>query len=193
MRVPASAVFLVLLSLPAWAHQPVVAARASYPPEAPYEIVDPEISKAIFAELEGEPQYYRIVSETPFRFYAGITTPRIEGCPLVTWFSFDVLDGDFRPIATLDGETFAWWSWYEKFGGKWYWIGPEIGEDFKATEKYPAGTYNIRVHNEENQGKYVLAVGDIESFTLDVIARSLITMPGINERFWDSRACPSVQ
>jgi len=65
-------------------------------------------------------------------------------------------------------------------------------EDFKATETYPAGTYMIRVHNEDNEGKYVLAVGDIESFPLDVIARTLITMPGINERFWGSLACPAV-
>lgn len=191
MRVPVAAVFLILLSLPAWAHQPVVAERASYPAEAPYAIAEPEISKAIFGELNGEPQYYRIVSETPFRFYAGITAPRIEGCPLETWFSFEVLDGDFRPIATLDGEDFEWWPWYEEFGGNWYWIGPEIGEDFKATEEYAAGTYHIRVHNEDNQGKYVLAVGDIESFPIDVIARTMITMPGINARFWDALACPA--
>ncbi len=136
-----------------------------------------------------EPQYYRIVSDVPFRFYAGVTVPKIDGCPLTQRFSFDVLDGKLEPILAADGEKFEWWPWYEGFGKKWYWVGPEVGAEFKSDREFAAGTYFIRVFNAENRGRYVLAVGDIESFTPDVIAKTMIVMPGINRDFWDSVTC----
>ena len=79
------------------AHQPVLNSEESNS-EAPYIIDEPEVSKAIFAELKGEPHYYRIDSNTKFKFYAGITTPKIDNCPLTKKFSFDVLDSDFELI-----------------------------------------------------------------------------------------------
>lgn len=184
---------LTILATPAAAHQPVVAAGASYPLDAPFEVEQPEISKAFFARLEGQPNYYRIVSSVPFRFYAGITVPKIGDCPLVQRFSFDVLDGDLNPIIAADGEAFDWWPWYESFGKKWYWVGPEIGADFKSDRVFAAGTYYIRVFNAENAGRYVLAVGDVESFPIDVIVKTMVVMPGINRDFWDNVSCEGEQ
>ena len=60
------------------AHQPVLNSEKSNSEEEPYIIEEPEVSKAIFAELKGEPHYYRIDSNTKFKFYAGITTPKID-------------------------------------------------------------------------------------------------------------------
>lgn len=68
-------------------------------------------------------------------------------------------------------------------------MGPEVGAEFKSDREFAAGTYFIRVFNAENRGRYVLAVGDIESFTPDVIAKTMIVMPGINRDFWDSVTC----
>jgi len=184
---------LTILATPAAAHQPVVAAGASYPLDAPFEVEQPEISKAFFARLEGQPNYYRIVSSVPFRFYAGITVPKIGDCPLVQRFSFDVLDGDLNPIIAADGEAFDWWPWYESFGKKWYWVGPEIGADFKSDRVFAAGTYYIRVFNAENAGRYVQAVGDVESFPIDVIVKTMVVMPGINRDFWDNVSCEGEQ
>jgi hypothetical protein len=59
-----------------------------------------EISKAIFSELKGNPHYFRIDSNSSFEFYAGITVPKIDGCPLSKKFSFEVLDANF-PMAPL--------------------------------------------------------------------------------------------
>jgi len=188
-----AALLMSLAAAPALAHQPVLISGQDYPAGAPYEIEEPEISKAIFAELPGRPHYYRIDSPAPFRFYAGITVPKIDGCPLAATFSLDVLDADFRPILTADGETFDWWPWYEEYGKKWYWVGPEIGADFKADREFEAGTYYIRVYNEKNSGQYVLAVGDIESFPIGVIARTIFTMPVINREFWDEATCAAAQ
>ncbi len=184
---------LLTLATPVMAHQPVVGAGASYSLEAPFEVEYPEISKAFFAKLEGQPHYYRIVSTTPFRFYAGITAPKIGDCPLEQRFSFDVLDAGLNRIVAADGEAFDWWPWYESFGKKWYWVGPEVGASFKSDRVFPAGTYYIRVFNAKNAGRYVLAVGDVESFPIDVIVKTMIMLPGINRDFWDSVSCDGQQ
>ena len=85
----------ILLFKSTEAHQPVLNSEKSNSVEEPYIIEEPEVSKAIFAELKGEPHYYRIGSNTKFKFYAGITTQKIDNCPLTKKFSFDVLDSDF--------------------------------------------------------------------------------------------------
>ena len=57
------------------AHQPVLNSESRLNAKSPYIIEEPEISKAIFSELKGEPHYYRIDSNSRFEFYAGITVP----------------------------------------------------------------------------------------------------------------------
>ena len=124
-----------------------------------------------------------------FDFYAGLTVPKIDDCADFPRFSFAVLDQDFHLIQELDGQNFQWWEWYEPYGKKWYWVGPEYGEDFKSTKIFDAGTYYIKVYNKDNKGNYVLAVGDIEKFTPLVIAKTIITLPRINRKFWNKRNC----
>ena len=118
------------------AHQSVLNSESANTAKAPYIIEEPEISKAIFSELKGKTHYYRIDSDSKFKFYAGITVPKIDDCPLAEKFSFEVLDTNFRLIERKDGENFNWWPWYKKHGEKWYWIGPEIGEKFKSNRVY---------------------------------------------------------
>ena len=181
---------LILASWSVDAHQPVLNSESRNNAKSPYIIEEPEISKAIFSELKGEPHYYRIDSDSRFEFYAGITVPKIDDCPISKKFSFEVLNADFGLIERKDGENFNWWPWYEKHGEKWYWIGPEIGEKFKSNREYNKGTYYIRVYNQINTGQYVLAVGDIESFPISVIIKMLFTLPSINSAFWDDVTCP---
>ncbi len=182
----------IIVFLSSWsvdAHQPVLNSESSTA-KSPYIIEKPEISKAIFSTLLGEPHYYRIDSHSRFKFYAGITVPKIDNCPISKKFSFEVLDANFKLIERKDGGNFNWWPWYEKHGEKWYWIGPEIGEDFKSNRFYKEGTYYLRVFNETNTGQYVIAVGEIESFPFSVIVRMLFTMHIINSTFWDDVKCP---
>ena len=100
-----------------------------------------------------------------------------------------MLNNQFQIIEVRDGKNFAWWEWYEPFGRNWYWIGPEVGEEFKSDREYTAGTYYVRVYNSENEGRYVLAVGDKEKFPLPVIARTILVLPKINREFWEEGAC----
>ena len=73
---------LILASWSVDAHQPVLNSESRNNAKSPYIIEEPEISKAIFSELKGEPHYYRIDSDSRFEFYAGITVPKIDDCPI---------------------------------------------------------------------------------------------------------------
>ena len=172
-----------------YAHQPILNEENPISINSAYVIEKPEVSKAIYSTLNGQPHIYKISSDNKFKFYVGITVPKIDGCNNFKTFSFQILDGSQNLIKEFDGENFKWWPWYEKYGKKWYWVGPEYGEDFKSTKIFDAGTYYIKVFNKDNKGNYVLAVGDIEKFTPLVIAKTIVTLPRINRKFWDKRNC----
>ena len=182
-------ILFYLLPAYVYAHQPVLNIEGDFSPDTPYIIDKPEISKAIFSSLQGTPHYYQITSDAVFRFYAGITVPKLDDCEDFERFSFSVLDSDMKSIGDYDGEAYEWWPWYEEYGKKWYWIGPEYGKDFKSINNFAAGTYYIKVYNAENKGNYVLAVGDEEKFTPMVMMKMLFTLPKINRIFWNRSNC----
>ena len=78
--------FCSILSMHAFAHKPVLNENSTYPADAPYEIEEPEISKAIYSTLTGDPHYYRIQSEIDFDFYAGILDAKVGECALEQTF-----------------------------------------------------------------------------------------------------------
>ena len=174
----------------AFAHKPVLNENSTYPPDAPYEIEEPEISKAIYSTLTGEPHYYRIKSDVDFDFYAGILAAKIGDCALESKFSFEVLDSDFHKIDFADGEKFEWTPWYEEYGKQWYWNGPEVGKNFLSDRVYDPGTYYIKVFNNSNTGQYIMAVGDIEKFSFTDIVGLLFSMGDIEDEYWDPSLCP---
>ena len=183
---------LLVAASPILAHSPVINdGDEPMTVDAPYIIEEPEHSKAIFSELEGEPHYYQIVSPTPFKFYAGVTAPKLETCDLSQTFDLQILDANRNQIDERNGNSVEWWPWYEEYGKTWYWVGPEIGQDFKSDRQYEAGTYYVKVSNATNVGKYVLAVGDEERFGFGTIASMLLkgTMGKIREGWWDEDYC----
>lgn len=180
---------LCLFATPALAHVPVLD-TAPKTAAAPFVIDDAEHSKAIYAILDGDADYYRIEESQPFDFYVGITAAKLEGCALQQTFSYEVLDADMQVIDARDGSGFDWWPWFEEFGKQWYWVGPEIGKDFGSTTIYPAGTYYVRVFNAANTGKYVLAVGDDERFGLGTLLTIRGTVRETAAIFWDEADCP---
>ncbi len=182
---------LLLLFTHAYAHKPVLNKNSTYPPDAPYEIENPEISKAIYSTLSGNPHYYRIQSDINFDFYAGILAAKIGECALESKFSFEVLDSEFHRIDLADGENLEWIPWYEEYGKQWYWNGPEIGKNFLSDRVYKAGTYYIKVFNDTNTGQYIMAVGDIEKFSFTDIVGLLFSMGDIENEFWDPSLCAS--
>ena len=156
---------LFLVSLPLHAHQPKL---INYSPtiDNPHVVIFPEISKAYYSKLTGQPHYYIINSEDDFLFYTSILSPKINEEP--SRFSLEVLDGDQNIVYKVDGLDFEWTAWYEPYARDWYWKGPEIGvesgKEFQTSFTIDAGTYYIKVFNESNTGHYSLAVGEAEFF-----------------------------
>tara|TARA_B100001121_G_scaffold30501_1_gene25033 strand:+ start:323 stop:973 length:651 start_codon:yes stop_codon:yes gene_type:complete len=151
--------------MPLQAHQPKL---INYSPtiDNPHDVIFPEISKAYYSKLTGQPHYYVINSEDDFLFYTSILSPKINEEP--SRFSLEVLDGDQNIVYKVDGSNFDWTAWYEPYARDWYWKGPEIGvesgKEFQTSFTIDAGTYYIKVFNENNTGHYSLAVGEAEFF-----------------------------
>ncbi|PKL73847.1 MAG: hypothetical protein CVV29_01275 [Methanobacteriales archaeon HGW-Methanobacteriales-2] len=167
---------LVSISM-ANAHQPRLDIGTSVSIENPIMVDDPEISKAFYGELDGKPVYYQIHSPQPFQLYVNLLVPTSpgQGGELV---SAEVTDSSGEMIMFLNGTNSTWTPYFEEFGGDYYLKGPE------ATLNVPAGTYNIRVFNTQNQGKYSIAIGKIESFPANETISALFTLPLLKEQFF---------
>jgi hypothetical protein len=169
---------ILLASIPmASAHQPRLDIGTSVSIENPIIVDNPEISQAFYGELNGEPVYYQIHSLQPFQLYVNLLVPTStgQGGELV---SAEVTDSSGEVIMFLNGTNSTWNPYFEEFGGDYYLKGPE------ATLNVPAGTYNIRVFNSQNQGKYSIAIGKIEAFPANEAITTLFTLPLLKEQFF---------
>ena len=172
--------FLILISIKAFAHQPKLI-KYSPSKENPHKVIYPEISKAYYGKLSGEAHYYIISSEKDFLFYTGILSPKVDES--YKWLSLDILDKNNNIIYQADGSQHNWNAWYEPYARDWYWKGPEIGGEinqetgFKKSFLIEAGTYKIKVYNNDNLGNYSLAVGEAEFFGSNTFEKIITWTP----------------
>lgn len=158
--------FLPVLAL---AHQPrITESRLT-------QVPDPEISKAYYAKLTGEPDVYVITSSEAFDLYVNVLVPDIAGQKKDV--SAVVLQGG-KELTVLDGPNFTWTKFYEPYGADTYWMGPE----YRARAE--AGTYEIRVWSSGNDSKYSLAIGEIEAFDQKEGMNALTIIPQLKKDFW---------
>ena len=82
-------ILFVFVNFNALAHQPKL---INYSPSInnPHLVIDPEISKAYYSKLTGDPHYYKINSNKEFLFYTSILSPKISDTYIA--LSNDVLD-----------------------------------------------------------------------------------------------------
>ncbi len=153
-------------------HQPRLVLQKDLAFNYPLTIQSPEISQAFYGELTGSSHFYQIISDKDFNLYLNILVPDIKGAR--TDFSVEVSNGK---TIILNGKGFAWERFFEPFGGDYYRKGPE----FKA--RIEKGSYLIRVYNDDRQGKYVLAVGEIESFPPKEMIKAFLAMPRLKTFF----------
>ncbi|WKZ29263.1 MAG: hypothetical protein QY323_00870 [Patescibacteria group bacterium] len=163
-----SALFLSLPLL-AFAHQPRLIETETV------EVVDPEVSKAYYAKLTGEPHLYRIQSDVPFRLYANVLIPDLPDAKKDVTAAVLKADDAERPIVILGGPDAAWKAYHEEFGDDDYLQSDEFRQDL------PAGSYEVRVWSSNNDSAYVLAIGDKEEFPPGEILNALSVMPRIKE------------
>ena len=159
------------------AHQPRLETGTNVSYQNPIVVQNPEISQAFYSQLNGNPDYYKINSDKTFKLYLNLlvpTSPGISG----SFVSAEVLDSTGNSILMVNGTNTNWQPYFEEFGGDNYLKGPE------ATTNLPAGTYYIKVFNTQNQGKYAIAIGDIETFPLDESLKAIVTIPLLKEQFF---------
>ena len=169
----------------AFAHQPRIV-RDDF-----VEVTNPEVSQAFYGELRGTHAEYRINSERELRLYVGILVPNIPGVRKdISAEIYRVKDGAKEAVALLDGERFKWTPFYEEYGQDNYYWGPEYTADDSQKgvslkgRLVPAGDYRIKVFNPTNQGKYALAIGDVEEFPLKEIINAMSAVPQLKLKFF---------
>lgn len=172
-----AAVFVFLWAQNVQAHLPRMARQ-----NTEIKVERPEISKAYYGWLKGEPAVYRVESKTPFLLYLNLLSPRIEAARM-----------DYSATIYKDGERFAqasadnslWMIIYEPFANDYYAKGPEL------ERRVDAGTYDIKVHNSGNSGNYALAIGKTENLSVGEFLRTMMILPAVKQEFfgknwWDA-------
>lgn len=144
-------------------------------------ITKPEVSQAFYATLEGNPHLYQIDTSREFQLYLGLLVPELPRIDKdITAMVFRLTPGGIKEtLFVLDGEAAHWETYFEPFAGDRYFKGPE------QTETVPAGLYQIQVSSRDNQGKYVLAVGREEKFTVTETAAMIAAIPALKRDFFE--------
>jgi hypothetical protein len=175
-------VFIILACLwgaaaasPVFAHQP----RLIYG-DRTVEIRNPEVSQAFYAEMQGSLHLYQIDTEREFQLYLGLLVPHLPRVDrdISATVSGVAPDGTAETLFMLDGAAERWEPYFEPFAGDRYYKGPE------RTETLPAGMYRIEVSSPDNRGKYVLAVGKKEKFTVAETAAMITVLPALKRDFF---------
>jgi len=161
----------------AFAHQPRIVYRQQIPQTNPILIKNPEISQAFYAELKGQPEYYRIVSEKEINLYVQILSPKITDAKKD--FVAEIVKNS-NVITILNDANSIWTEFYEPFVGDSYWKGPAF------SQQAPKGEYLIKIYNPDNRGKYVLVVGRAEAFPIGETLKLFISLPQLKPYFGKS-------
>jgi hypothetical protein len=165
----------------AYAHQLITHNDAHRSFESSLHISDHKISWAIYENLgENEAKFYSFDAKHGDSLYASIVVPKMEGLetysPTLVLVGEGIFQKDFIPFSTPLGVEkiqykgeFPSREFYEPFGQVTYWDRQEVRMDIPID-----GEYFIIVMDEQNQsGKYSLAIGTIEDFSSQDIFSSL--------------------
>ncbi len=165
-----ASIFLLMAPLAVSAHSP------SYIGTSNIETIpDANTSRAYYGELIGKPAEFDITLLSTTTFYISILAPDVAGAR--SDFAVRMLSATGDTVLTLEQKS-PWEKWYEEFAGDWYLKGPEMRRALAA------GTYTIIVSNPENQGKYVLAPGEAEVFTVAGIPKTIAEIYHVKTEFF---------
>lgn len=155
------------------AHQPRM------PGEDKVIVESPEISKAYYAILKGNPHTYTISLDKELPLYVNILVPDISNQKTDFIVTIVQKGKTNKNIARLDGTKFEWTKFFEPFGHDTYLSGPE----YRATS--PAGVYEITVTAKDNGSKYILAIGEAENFDFKESINAINLIPKIKSTIFD--------
>lgn len=169
-----SGVLLLLMGF-TFAHQPRLV--FDMPAGQVVNIQKPEVSQAFYGILSGQKDIYKIASDTGFLLSINLVVPDISGSR--TDFSVDVQEGDAAVYTRLDGTKFQWTNFFEPFAGDIYLQWPSLERQVSPW------TYTISVSSPDNQGKYSLVIGKLESFPLNETIHTYKVLPELKMVFFD--------
>jgi len=170
--------FILFLSICAVsAHQPRLEVGVNSSQSNPIIVQNPEISQAFYGDLNGQPDYYKITSNKPFKLFVNVLVPQSPGIN-PDFVSAQITDSSGKTIALLNGTNSTWTPMFEEFGGDYYLQGPTFNQTVGA------GTYYVKIFNANNTGKYSVAIGEIESFPPDESLKALYLIPILKEQIF---------
>ena len=167
----------------AFAHQLIFSDGKNTDMESSLNIPDPQISWAMYGELENNVLFYKFVADEKEPVYVSLVIPALEGLeefspsiaviteqenigPIIlytneknTSLPFALPDGYAGIVFDYDGK-FSDNVFYEPFTQVNYWERQEI----RITSVNP-GQYYLAVFDTSENGKFTLAVGEIEDFS----------------------------
>lgn len=165
----------ILAPVFAVAHQPQIVEG-----ERPATVIEePEVSKAYYGELTGEPHVFTIDAHEPFDFYMNVLVPDLPSANKDVSAALINPASPEIPIAVIGGGEAKWEPFFEEFARDNYFRA----EEFRT--KLPAGEYEIRVWSSNNDSAYSLAIGEIESFGFWDIVDAYIRIPQIKSFFFE--------
>ena len=163
----------------AQAHNPRLVYNLDALAEKPITINKPDISQAFYGRLKGWEEYYRFTITTSTDFYWQTLVPDVKD--IQRNVSADLLDEGEAVIATLDAKKSDWAPYFEEYAGDHYFSGPS------STINLEPGTYTIKIYNDSNnEGKYVLVVGQKEVFTAKEVIGTIVNLPVLKTYFNES-------
>lgn len=122
------------------------------------QILNPEVSQRFFDELKGEPKNYIINSDKDFILNVSLLIP--EPTTKDNGFYLEVYSvengQDSVLVPAIDFTLDNWQEEYDSFGRDFYL------KNFDTEQNFASGDYKIKVWSENNQGKYILAMGQKE-------------------------------
>lgn len=157
-----------------FAHQPRLV--FTYPVGQTIQINKPEVSQAFYGILSWQEDVYQITSTTGFLLYVSLVVPKFTGTR--TDFTVDVMEWNMSVYTRLDGKNFTWTDFFEPFAGDMYLQWPSLEKNVGP------GVYTIKVSNSDNQWKYSLAIGKIESFPLNETIHTYKVLPELKTVFF---------
>lgn len=171
-------IFFILMGAVVSAHQPRIVT-------SDFTLIEnPEVSQAFYGKLRGKPDYYQIQTGQAIKLYVGILVPDIED------IGKDVsveISKEKEFYYLLDGLNFEWQAYYEEFAGDDYFKGPELSSEEESGLpkgiEVEAGNYTLKVFSSDNQGSYVLVVGEREEFPPKEIINTLVSLPRLKKFF----------
>ncbi|MFZ2039036.1 MAG: hypothetical protein WAV11_03835 [Minisyncoccia bacterium] len=164
----------------AQAHQPRLVYKMVSTIETPFIISNPDISQAFYGRLKNSSaDYFKVTLNTEQSLYLGLLTPdNNEAASEVSAIVIKLNSPDSDIKMSLGGSDSVWEKYYEDYAGDNYWQGPD------TKKLLPAGDYLITISAKDNIGKYVLVVGQTESFPFAEAMKTLYNLPDLKMGFF---------